>query len=86
VTQKAIEALAADREALLKIGAGLGETEWGSQSGCPGWSVQSVVAHLGALYWVVVDPSTCRPSGPRTSSSKTGAPGRRHRYWPTTNP
>ena len=58
MTQTAIEALAADREALLKIGAGLGETEWGSQSGCPGWSVQSVVAHLGALYWVVVDPST----------------------------
>ncbi|MGA2302948.1 MAG: maleylpyruvate isomerase family mycothiol-dependent enzyme [Acidimicrobiales bacterium] len=58
MTQKAIEALAADREALLKIGAGLGETEWGSESGCPGWSVQSVVAHLGALYWMVVDPST----------------------------
>ena len=58
MTQKAIEALAADREALLKIGAGLGEAEWGSESGCPGWSVQSVVAHLGALYWAVVDPST----------------------------
>jgi uncharacterized protein (TIGR03083 family) len=58
VTQQAIEALAADREALLKIGAGLGETEWGSPSGCPGWSVQNVVAHLGALYHLVVDPST----------------------------
>ena len=58
MTQKAIEALAADREALLKIGAGLGDAEWGSESGCPGWSVQDVVAHLGALYWAVVDPST----------------------------
>jgi uncharacterized protein (TIGR03083 family) len=58
MTQQAIEALAADRETLLKIGAGLGETEWGSQSGCPGWSVHDVVAHLGALYWMVVDPST----------------------------
>jgi len=56
--QKAIEALAADREALLKIGAGLGETEWASESGCPGWSVRDVVGHLGALYWMVVDPST----------------------------
>jgi uncharacterized protein (TIGR03083 family) len=54
----AIEALEADREALLKIGAGLGATEWGSASGCPGWSVQDVVAHLGALYQMVVDPST----------------------------
>jgi len=58
MTEQAIEALAADREALLKICAGLGETEWASQSGCPGWSVQSVVAHLGALYHMVVDPST----------------------------
>jgi uncharacterized protein (TIGR03083 family) len=58
MTQQAIEALAADREALLKIAAGLGETEWESESGCPGWSVQSVVSHLGALYWMLVDPST----------------------------
>ncbi len=58
MTQKAIEALAVDREALLKIGAGLGDAEWGSESGCPGWSLQDVVAHLGALYWAVVDPST----------------------------
>jgi uncharacterized protein (TIGR03083 family) len=58
MTQQAIEALAADREALLKIAAGLGESEWESESGCPGWSVQNVVAHLGALYWMVVDPST----------------------------
>jgi uncharacterized protein (TIGR03083 family) len=55
---QAIEALAADRDALLKIGAGLAESEWESESGCPGWSVQSVVAHLGALYAMVVDPST----------------------------
>jgi uncharacterized protein (TIGR03083 family) len=58
MTQQAIEALAADREALLKIAAGLGEREWESESGCPGWSVQSVVGHLGALYWMLVDPST----------------------------
>jgi uncharacterized protein (TIGR03083 family) len=56
-TQKAIDALAADREALLKIAAGLTDAEWGAESGCPGWSVQDVVAHLGALYWAVVDPS-----------------------------
>jgi uncharacterized protein (TIGR03083 family) len=58
MTQQAIEALAADREALLKIGAGLSDAEWGSESGCPGWSVQDLLAHLGALYWAVVDPST----------------------------
>lgn len=58
VTQTAIKALSADREALLGICAGLSATEWAAGSGCPGWSVQDVVAHVGALYWAVVDPST----------------------------
>jgi uncharacterized protein (TIGR03083 family) len=54
---KATEGLAADRAALLEICADLSETDWKSASGCPGWSVQDVVAHMGALYWLVVDPS-----------------------------
>jgi uncharacterized protein (TIGR03083 family) len=53
----AIEALEADREALLGICAGLGDSDWKADSGCRGWSVQDVVAHMGALFWVVVDPS-----------------------------
>jgi uncharacterized protein (TIGR03083 family) len=63
VTQMAIEALAQDREALLKIGAGLAAAEWAATSGCPEWSVQDVVAHLGALYWAVVDPLTLPDAG-----------------------
>ena len=54
----AIEALQADREALLDICAKLGDSEWKADSGCPGWSVQDVVAHMGALFWMLVDPST----------------------------
>jgi uncharacterized protein (TIGR03083 family) len=53
----AIDALSADRAALLDIGAQLDEADWKSESGCPGWSVQDLVAHLGALYWAVVDPT-----------------------------
>ena len=30
---------------------------WKAPSGCDGWSVQDVIAHMGALYWMVVDPS-----------------------------
>jgi uncharacterized protein (TIGR03083 family) len=52
-----INALRADREALLSICAGLGDAEWKAGSGCPGWSVQDVVAHMGALFQVVVDPA-----------------------------
>jgi uncharacterized protein (TIGR03083 family) len=58
MTQTAIKALSADREALLEICAALSATEWAAGSGCPGWSVQDVVAHVGALFWAVVDPST----------------------------
>jgi uncharacterized protein (TIGR03083 family) len=54
----AIKALEADRAALLEICAGLGDADWKAESGCAGWSVQDVVAHLGALFWLVVDPST----------------------------
>jgi uncharacterized protein (TIGR03083 family) len=53
----AIKALEADRGALLDICAGLTDADWKADSGCAGWSVQDVVAHLGALYWLVVDPS-----------------------------
>ena len=53
----AIEALEADREALLGICVGLGDADWKAESGCAGWSVQDVVAHMGALFWMVVDPS-----------------------------
>src|ERR1039458_1491833 len=65
----AIEALRADREALLAIGARLSDDDWRAGSGCPGWSVQDVVAHMGTLFWAVVDPAalpdtTGRPTGP----------------------
>lgn len=40
---------------MLDICEGLDEAAWGLPSGCPGWAVQDVVAHMGALYWMVVD-------------------------------
>jgi uncharacterized protein (TIGR03083 family) len=42
-----IEALSADRA----------EPDWDAGSGCPGWTVKDLVAHLAALFWMVVDPS-----------------------------
>jgi uncharacterized protein (TIGR03083 family) len=54
----AIEALKTDRDALLAICAGLSDADWRAASGCAAWSVQDLVAHMGALFWAVVDPST----------------------------
>ncbi len=57
MTAHAIEALEAERQAVLRVGAKLSPADWAAPSGCPGWSVQDVVSHLGALYWMVADPS-----------------------------
>jgi uncharacterized protein (TIGR03083 family) len=53
----AISALQADRTALLQICSQLSEDDWEADSGCAGWTIKDIVAHLGALYWSVVDPS-----------------------------
>jgi uncharacterized protein (TIGR03083 family) len=53
----AVEAVRADRAALLEIGRGLSPEQWQAPSGCPGWSVQDVVAHLAIEFWAVVDLS-----------------------------
>lgn len=52
-----VEALRADRTELIGICAGLDAATWAAPSGCPGWSVTDLVAHLGALFWAVVDPA-----------------------------
>jgi uncharacterized protein (TIGR03083 family) len=53
----AIEALSADREAVLEICKGLSDDNWNAETGCAGWSVKDLIAHLGALFWAAVDPS-----------------------------
>jgi uncharacterized protein (TIGR03083 family) len=53
----AIEALAADRAVLLRICAGLTDDDWKAASGCPGWSVQDVVTHMGAGFQAMIDPA-----------------------------
>jgi uncharacterized protein (TIGR03083 family) len=59
----AVDGLAADRAALLELCGGLSDSEWRAESGCPGWSVQDVVSHMGALFWMVVDPSKLPDTG-----------------------
>lgn len=63
MASEAISALRADRDELLQIAARLTDAEWKSDSGCAGWSVQDVVAHLGLLYWLVVDPTVLPDTG-----------------------
>jgi uncharacterized protein (TIGR03083 family) len=52
-----IEAIGADRDALVEIGRYLSPSEWQAESGCEGWTVKDLVAHLATLFWAVADPS-----------------------------
>ena len=63
MTSGAVDAIRADRAALIDICGELTEAEWKAESGCAGWSVQDVVAHLGALFWRAVDPSVLPDAG-----------------------
>jgi uncharacterized protein (TIGR03083 family) len=54
----AIEAIRADRAALLDICGALTPDDWQRPSGCEGWTVQDLIAHLGALFWAAVGPGT----------------------------
>lgn len=58
MTGRAIEALRAERDVVLGIGARLGASDWTAPSGCAGWSVQDVFSHLGAVYWMVANPAS----------------------------
>lgn len=53
----AIQAIEADRAALLAILPLLEEQAWAQASGCPGWSVRDVVSHMACSFWLAVDPS-----------------------------
>ncbi len=64
-----VEALAADRQALLALGRRLSGEHWALPSGCAGWSLQDVVSHLSALFWLLVDPSMVPDAGGRDSES-----------------
>jgi uncharacterized protein (TIGR03083 family) len=69
MTGEAIEALRAERDVVLGIGARLAAEDWSAPSGCAGWSVQDVLSHLGATYWMVASP--------RSLPDVTGLPAER---------
>jgi uncharacterized protein (TIGR03083 family) len=64
-----IEALGADRTQLLSICEGLDAAGWAAPSGCPGWSVKDLVAHLGILFWAAVDQAVLPDTGGLTTEA-----------------
>jgi uncharacterized protein (TIGR03083 family) len=52
-----IDALQSDRDVLLAICKGIDLPVFSAPSGCGGWSVKDLVAHMGALFQLAVDAS-----------------------------
>src|SRR4051794_30958437 len=54
-TSDGVGAVSADHAALLAIMGEQPPDMWAAPSGCAGWAVKDVVAHLGLLFWRLVD-------------------------------
>jgi uncharacterized protein (TIGR03083 family) len=52
-----VAAVRADHAALLDLLDGCSPTTWAAPTGCPGWTVKDLVAHLGTMFWRTADPS-----------------------------
>jgi len=72
MTKAAIPALQAESDRVAHLISGLGPPEWAASSGCDGWRVQDVVAHMGAVFRSICgDPSIpADPSGDAEKSAE----------------
>ena len=57
MSHHAIDALQADRDEVLGLCKALDPATFAAPSGCEGWTVKDVIAHMGVLFQMVVDPS-----------------------------
>ncbi|MFZ1163347.1 maleylpyruvate isomerase family mycothiol-dependent enzyme [Mycobacterium sp.] len=53
----ALQAIEADRSALLALCQTLDDSVWAKPSGCPGWSVQDLISHMACSFYLAVDMS-----------------------------
>jgi uncharacterized protein (TIGR03083 family) len=79
----AVDALQADRDALIAICGGLDGDEWAALSGWAGWSIQGLVSHLAGGFWRVVDPGVLPDTSGMTLEQAQDAVVASRRSWPT---
>ena len=58
MTKRAVEAIAAEQEEALALGASLSAAEWMAASDCAGWRVKDVFAHMSSVFRQVADPTS----------------------------
>ena len=57
VSKRAVESVARSIADVKAVITSLGDDEWGRQSGCEGWTVKDLLAHMSSNYHEVVSPS-----------------------------
>ena len=82
MSQQGVEGLRAERADTLVILRSLSDDEWNAPSGCEGWAVRDVVAHMGSILHGVVDPSLMPDVSSGTEAAMEG-PVAERRAWTT---
>jgi len=78
--QELVDALDDVWQSIADMGAGLTETEWKTETECPGWSVQDNVAHLIGTESVIMGRPAPDQAPPDLPHIKNDA-GRRNEVW-----
>ena len=81
MSQLAVDGLRAERDAILTIAKSLTEAEWNAPSGCKGWAIRDVVAHMGSVLHGVVEPAYMADTSTGTEAAME-APVAERRAWP----
>lgn len=82
MSQQGVEGLRAERADTLVILRSLTDDEWDAPSGCEGWAVRDVVAHMGSILHGVIDPSLMPDVSSGTEAAMEG-PVAERRAWTT---
>lgn len=82
MSQMGVEGLQAERAATLEVLHSLTDDEWDAPSGCAGWAVRDVVAHMASILHGVVDP-TQMPDVSGGTEAAMEVPVAERRTWTT---
>jgi uncharacterized protein (TIGR03083 family) len=82
MSQQGVEGLRAERADTLALLRSLSDDEWNAPSGCEGWAVRDVVAHMGSILHGVVDP-TKMPDVSGGTENAMEVPVAERREWTT---
>jgi uncharacterized protein (TIGR03083 family) len=58
VSIQGVDSIRADRAALLELAESFSDDDWALPSGCAGWTVKDVIAHLAATFRQIADPAS----------------------------